>query len=119
MDPEEIGKRIAAGRDRKRWKQAELAERIGVSERTVRYWESGTTHPRSSLTALEEVLDINLRDERAVDIPVVKDGREFTVRMRVPADLTEEGLLRAEAAARGAFDAVIAMESADSEPEGQ
>lgn len=118
MDPNELGRRIKAAREQKHWTQQELADKVDVSVRSVINWEQGTP-PRNRLGALERVLGVNLRDSEAVDIPVQQDGQEITVRISTPASLSEEGRLRAEAAARGAAQAVIAMESGDSDPDGQ
>lgn len=118
MDPNELGRRIKAAREQKHWTQQELADKVDVSVRSVINWEQGTP-PRNRLGALERVLGVNLRDSEAVEIPVQQDGREINVRIATPASLSEEGRLRAEAAARGAAQAVIAMESGDSDPDGQ
>ena len=40
-----LGQRLRAARQRKRWSQAELAERLGASLNTVSRWECGHTTP--------------------------------------------------------------------------
>lgn len=45
----------------KGWTQAELAERVGVTPRTVRWWESGNRMPRlNQAAALARVLGVDL-----------------------------------------------------------
>jgi transcriptional regulator with XRE-family HTH domain len=55
-----IGTRIKRARERKRWTQKQLAELIGVSQKTIDNWENGRTEPKSSIGALEEVLEVSL-----------------------------------------------------------
>lgn len=57
-----LGKAIARARQRKRWKQTELAERLGVHETTVVAWETGRHYPRRHIVAIEEVLEISLAE---------------------------------------------------------
>jgi transcriptional regulator with XRE-family HTH domain len=49
---------IRAGRERKRMSQQELADRVGVSLRTVGNWERGETVPVARWAVLADVLDI-------------------------------------------------------------
>jgi transcriptional regulator with XRE-family HTH domain len=42
---DDLGKRVKAQRLRLDLSQREAAERLGVSERTLQNWESGTTFP--------------------------------------------------------------------------
>ena len=44
-----IGKNIASFRKAKGWTQAELGEKIGVSNQAVSKWENGTTLPDTAL----------------------------------------------------------------------
>jgi transcriptional regulator with XRE-family HTH domain len=56
----ELGDRIRSARERKRWSQEQLAEKVGTSLRSVGNWERGVNHPRNSLGRLEEVLGVTL-----------------------------------------------------------
>lgn len=61
-------RRIAAARIAVGLTQAELAERAGVSERTVQHWESGKTIPQlAKLEQIARVLGMDLSDEDAAD----------------------------------------------------
>lgn len=44
MNQEQIGKWIALLRKEKRMTQEQLAERLGVSNRSVSRWENGVSH---------------------------------------------------------------------------
>ena len=48
MDQIKIGKFIAACRKEKNLTQKELAERLGISDRTISKWESGRGLPDAS-----------------------------------------------------------------------
>jgi len=52
----EVGKRIKAARERRKWNQEELAAAVGVSARTVGNWERGATVPKNRLGALADIL---------------------------------------------------------------
>jgi len=56
MDGQDLGRRIRRARERARLTQRQLADAVGVDRKTVGNWESGTSHPRSSLGRLETVL---------------------------------------------------------------
>lgn len=63
MDQEKIGNFIAACRKKSNMTQQELAERLGVSDRTVGNWENGRNMPDLSLfKPLCNELGINLND---------------------------------------------------------
>ena len=55
-----LGKVIARARQRKGWKQTELAARVGVHETSVVAWETGRHFPRRHLVKIEEALGIDL-----------------------------------------------------------
>lgn len=61
-EPETIGELLARHRQRRRMTQAELADDLGVAERTVRNWEGGLRAPRGKTVhqALERVLGVRL-----------------------------------------------------------
>ena len=63
MDQEKIGKFIASCRKNKNITQQELAEKLGVSDRTIGNWENGRNMPDLSLfKPLCKELDITLND---------------------------------------------------------
>ncbi len=63
MDLEKIGKFIAESRKAKNITQQELAEKLGVSDRTIGNWENGRNMPDVSLfKPLCSELDITLND---------------------------------------------------------
>ena len=64
-DPGRIGMAIRRARERKRMRQQDLADAIGVSRNAVDAWENGRAYPRRSMGAIEEVLGINLTDDPA------------------------------------------------------
>jgi transcriptional regulator with XRE-family HTH domain len=45
---ESVGQRIARLRKAKRWTQADLAKKLGVTETSVCYWEQDRSRPRSA-----------------------------------------------------------------------
>jgi transcriptional regulator with XRE-family HTH domain len=55
-----LGTRIKRARERKRWTQQQLADRVGVNRKTVDNWENDRSGPRSSIGILEDVLGISL-----------------------------------------------------------
>ena len=63
MDTKKIGKFIAENRKAKGMKQKDLAEKLGVSDKTVSRWENGNYMPDLSLLQpLSECLDITLNE---------------------------------------------------------
>jgi transcriptional regulator with XRE-family HTH domain len=69
----EIGTRIKRARERRRWSQRELAERLGVNRKTVDNWENGRTRPANSIGALEDVLGVRLDDEPEPELPTPEE----------------------------------------------
>ena len=65
--PATLGTRIKRARERKRMRQRELADALGVSVKTVDNWENDRTSTRSSIGALEEVLEVNLSADEEAD----------------------------------------------------
>ena len=63
MDTKKIGRFIAENRKVKKLTQTELAERLGVSDKTVSRWENGNYMPDLSLLQpLSEELGITLNE---------------------------------------------------------
>jgi putative transcriptional regulator len=57
----ELGKRIVRARERRGWKQADLAKRLGVPRERLGKWERGLHAPSlEDLAALSEVLEMPL-----------------------------------------------------------
>ena len=72
MDQKKMGRLLAAQRKAKQLTQAQLAEILGVSDRSVSRWENGVTLPDASLfvplcQALEITLDEFFAGERHTD----------------------------------------------------
>ena len=63
MNQEKIGKFIAQSRKAKKLTQSELAEKLGVTDRSISNWENGKNMPDLSLfKPLCEELDITIND---------------------------------------------------------
>lgn len=60
-----LGTTIKRARERKRWTQQQLADRVGVNRKTVDNWENDRSSPRSSIGVLEDVLGTSLSPEAA------------------------------------------------------
>ena len=56
-----IGTAIARARNKKRWTQRELAERLGVDRTSVANWETGGMWPAArNIPAIEDALGVDL-----------------------------------------------------------
>ena len=63
MDQEHIGKFIAECRKQKKMTQVELAEKLGVTEKSVSNWENGRNMPDLSLfKPICDILDISINE---------------------------------------------------------
>ena len=63
MNQEKIGKFIAERRKEKKFTQSELAEQLGVTDRSISNWENGKNMPDLSLfKPLCEILDITINE---------------------------------------------------------
>ena len=63
MNQEKIGKFIAENRKLKNFTQSELAEKLGVTDRTISNWENGKNMPDLSLfKPLYDILDITINE---------------------------------------------------------
>lgn len=63
MNQEKIGKFIAENRKYKKLTQADLAEKLGVTDRTISNWETGKNMPDLSLfKPLCDILDITINE---------------------------------------------------------
>ena len=77
MNQEKIGKFIASCRKQKNITQQELAEKLGVSDRTIGNWENGRNMPDLSLfKPLCKELDISLNDFLSGEAVTEKEYQE-------------------------------------------
>lgn len=77
MNQEKIGKFIAECRRKKNMTQQELAEKLGVSDRTIGNWENGRNMPDLSLfKPLCDELDITLNDLMSGEVVSKKEYQE-------------------------------------------
>jgi transcriptional regulator with XRE-family HTH domain len=63
--PDPVGLRIKRARERKRWTQVQLADAIGVTQKTIDNWEHDRSYPKSAIGALEDVLGVSLDGDGA------------------------------------------------------
>ena len=101
MDQIQIGKFIAACRKEKGLTQAQLAEKMGVSDRAVSKWETGKNMPDSSIMLdLCAELDITVNDllnGRRIAMENYKDIAEKTMlEMREAKEQNDRLLLQME-----------------------
>ena len=77
MNQEKIGKFIAECRRKKNMTQQELAEKLGVSDRTIGNWENGRNMPDLSLFIRISIeLDISLNDLMSGEVVKSKEYQE-------------------------------------------
>ena len=77
MNQEKIGKFLASLRKEKKLTQQELAEKLGVSDRTIGNWENGRNMPDLSLfKPLCDELDISLNDLMSGEVVKSKEYQE-------------------------------------------
>lgn len=62
MDPREVGRHIAAARNRRGWTQLAFALEANVSPGTVQRWEAGKLPPVRELMRIAEVLGVEPSD---------------------------------------------------------
>ena len=68
MDQEHIGKFIAECRKQKKMTQVELAEKLGVTEKSVNNWKNGRSMPDLSLfKPICDILDISINELMSVE----------------------------------------------------
>lgn len=61
MSKHSIGKTIASLRKSRGWTQVELAEKLGISDKTISKWESEAGMPEiSQLPALSKLFDVSI-----------------------------------------------------------
>lgn len=98
MDQIKIGKFISSCRKQKNMTQAELAERLNVSDRAVSKWETGRSMPDSSIMLeLCELLGINVNEllsgERIMSEFSVKKTEELLLELTKQDELKNKKLM--------------------------
>ena len=101
MDQIKVGKFIAASRKEQGMTQANLAEKLGISDRAVSKWETGTSMPDSGIMLdLCELLKINVNEllsgERIMAEAYDKRAEENLLEMRRQVEEKNRQLLRTE-----------------------
>lgn len=77
MDQVKIGKFIAERRKKENLTQAQLAEKLGITDRAVSKWETGKTMPDSSIMLeLCAILGITVNDLLTGEVTEMKDYKE-------------------------------------------
>jgi transcriptional regulator with XRE-family HTH domain len=88
MTAEHFAARLRELRLAKGWTQAELAQRVGVSQKAVARWEQGTREPSwANVVALADALGVSseaFREEPA-EQPPPKPGRPPKAKPEAPA----------------------------------
>ncbi|TDL32006.1 XRE family transcriptional regulator [Jeotgalibacillus sp. S-D1] len=77
-----FSERLKSEREKKRWSQAELAEKIHVSRQSVSKWETGKNYPN-----IEVIIDLSdlfgitidelLRSDRVLTEKVIQDSKQL------------------------------------------
>ena len=94
MNQEKIGKFIMEIRKEKNMKQSDLAERLGVTNKTVSRWETGKYMPDLSLfVEISEILEVSLNElmqgERIIGRKN-KDNIEIEMKLEIKKNKYEE-----------------------------
>ena len=89
MNQEKIGKFISELRKEKNMTQEQLAEKMGVTDKSISRWENGKTMPDISLLSL-------LADNLNTTIPEILNGRRMTKDELVELKGTIENLIEYE-----------------------
>lgn len=101
MDQEKIGKFIARCRKENKLTQAQLAEKLNVSDKSISRWENGKTMPDISLfEPLCEILNISIiellkakkitneKEDNKISVEVIKDYSKYIKRKNKKIILT-------------------------------
>lgn len=90
LDQRKIGEFLRKLRKEKGWTQMELADQLGVSNRSVSRWENGTTLPDLSLLlvlselyaiSLDEILDGRKKDENMTENQTIRKVADYSTLM--------------------------------------
>ena len=101
MDQEKIGRFIASLRKEKGLTQAQLAERLGISDRAVSKWETGRSMPDSSIMLeLCDILGITVNDLLTGRKTTMENYKEIAeknlIEMRRSEERSNRAMLRLE-----------------------
>ena len=101
MDQERIGKFIASCRKEQNLTQANLAEKLGITDRAVSKWETGRSLPDASIMPeLCAILDININElfsgERIGMDQYQEMAEQHLLEMRKAEELTNRKMLSLE-----------------------
>lgn len=111
-DSQQIGIKIKRARERLRWRQQDLADKLGVSRNAVDAWENGRAYPKRSIGALEAVLGISLDGADGGLTEWERWERSVLANPDLPADVAR-ALVSDARAARDAHLAAAAASPAD------
>ena len=90
MDQSKIGKFIGEIRKEKNMKQSELAEKIGVTNKTVSRWETGKYMPDLSLfTEISKVLGVTI-NELLTGERLIKKKNNDSIEIEIKLEIEEE-----------------------------
>ena len=104
MATDSIGTRIARRRQRLGLSQADLADRVGVSESSVVNWEKDKHYPRRHLGKLEFVLGVSLTEAPAPESlsEAEQEAWKALAALKVPEDKRWETIIEARQRLRAA-----------------
>ena len=77
MNQKQIGRYIAEKRRIKNLTQAQLAEQLGISDKTVSKWENGRSVPDAEVL-IRMAAKIRISKELGIEIPSVDQFRELS-----------------------------------------
>ena len=90
MDQAKIGKFIGELRKEKKLKQAELAEKLGVTSKTVSRWETGKYMPDLSLfTDISQILGVTI-NELLQGERLIKKKNSSSIEIEIKLEIEEE-----------------------------
>lgn len=84
------GDQIRAEREARKWTQQQLAEKLGVGQRTVGNWERGETVPQNRMGALHQLFGIKGQDALPNPLQGVSDFALLSELMRRALDRQAE-----------------------------
>lgn len=89
IEPQEIGERLRAARERRGWTQMAFANEANVSMSSVQRWESGSLPPIRELIRLAGVLGID--PEILVEIAPTEEARVAALLEALEATVEQQG----------------------------
>lgn len=92
MDQAKIGKFIGELRKEKKLKQAELAEKLGVTSKTVSRWETGKYMPDLSLfTDISQILGVTI-NELLQGERLIKKKNSSSIEIEIKLEIEEDNI---------------------------